>query len=100
VIEDISRKRQAYSTKEAIYFITPTQANIEYFVNDYANGKITYAAAHLFFTCGSQASFQRPLANMLGLSDELFAMIKNSPASQYIKTLKEIYVDFIGSSQG
>ncbi len=52
VIEDISRKRQAYSSKEAIYFIAPTKSNVESFIADFANGRLNYAAAHLFFTTG------------------------------------------------
>ena len=80
LVEDIFRKRQAFPSLEAIYFISPTENSINALINDFTKVKM-YAAAHVFFTST--------------LSDDLFALIKKSPALTFIKTLKEISVDFI-----
>lgn len=83
LIEDITRRRQAYPQKEAIYFVTPTETAVNAFIRDYADGTVMYAGAHLFFTSG--------------LSDELFARIKGSNAVNYVKTMKELNVEFLGN---
>ncbi|TPX69077.1 hypothetical protein SpCBS45565_g02765 [Spizellomyces sp. 'palustris'] len=81
LVEDLTRKRQPYPTKEAIYFISPVDACVDRFLADFDKGKAMYAAAHIFFVAG--------------LPDHLFEKIKTSAASAYVKTLKEMNVDFI-----
>ncbi|PRP79539.1 Sec1-like family protein [Planoprotostelium fungivorum] len=83
LVEPIYNSRQPLDKLEAIYFLTPTDESIEQFCKDFSNpSKPQYAAAHLFFT--------RPISN-----DQL-AKIKASPALKYVKSLKEINLDFIG----
>ncbi|KAI8917070.1 Sec1-like protein [Powellomyces hirtus] len=94
LVEDITRKRQAYPSKEAIYFISPTEACVQRLIDDFppppSNTKEAkkaeqpskmYAVGHIFFTSA--------------LPDHLFDRIKASSAISHIKTLKEMNVDFI-----
>ncbi|KAJ3039950.1 vacuolar sorting protein VPS33/slp1 [Rhizophlyctis rosea] len=82
VVEDLNSKRQSYPNKEAIYFISPTEACVDKLIDDFAKVKPMYAAAHVFFASA--------------LSDALFDKIKAATVSQYLRTLKEMNVDFIG----
>ncbi|KAI9092656.1 Sec1-like protein [Phlyctochytrium arcticum] len=81
LVEDLTRKRQAYPNKEAIYFITPTESSVDRVIADFDKGNKAYAAVHLFFVAA--------------LPDHLFDKIKASPAITYVKTLKEMNVDFL-----
>ncbi|KAJ3019493.1 vacuolar sorting protein VPS33/slp1 [Thoreauomyces humboldtii] len=95
LVEDITRKRQPYPGKEAIYFISPNETCIQRLIDDFpaqpppgkeakkgeTAGPRMYAVGHIFFTSA--------------LSDALFNKIKASPAIGYIKTLKEMNVDFL-----
>ncbi|KAJ3409160.1 vacuolar sorting protein VPS33/slp1 [Chytridiales sp. JEL 0842] len=82
LIEDISRKRTSYPTKDAIYFITPCNESVSALVDDFSKGKPMYASAHVYFTSM--------------LSDSLFAKIKGAPTvGEYIKTLSELNIDFL-----
>ncbi|KAI8823539.1 Sec1-like protein [Fimicolochytrium jonesii] len=94
LVEDINKKRQAYPSKEAIYFISPTDACIQRLIDDFpappTNVKESkkqeqpqrmYAAGHIFFTSA--------------LPDRLFDRIKGSPAISSIRNLKEMNMDFI-----
>ena len=65
---------------DALYFLTPTESSIELFIQDWEKKPI-YAQAHLFFT--------------QHVSDALFEKINNSKAKKYIRTFREIYLDFL-----
>ncbi|KAJ3179292.1 vacuolar sorting protein VPS33/slp1 [Geranomyces variabilis] len=95
LVEDITRKRQPYPTKEAIYFISPTESSVQRLIDDFPPtptdkkeakkaaemGPRMYAVGHVYFTSA--------------LSDALFNKIKASAATAHIKALKEMNVDFI-----
>ncbi|KAI8339302.1 Sec1-like protein [Blakeslea trispora] len=85
LVENIEKKRQPYPSLEAIYFLTPCRESILRLVDDFAIKPPTYKAAHVYFTSG--------------LSDEMFSdlnrRLKTSGASEYISSLKELYVDFM-----
>ncbi|KAH6574720.1 hypothetical protein BASA60_005365 [Batrachochytrium salamandrivorans] len=82
IIEEMFHKRQAFPTYEAIYFITPTERSIDRLIADFTFDKPLYLAAHIFF--------------ISSLDDSLFEKIKKSGTSKYIKTLKEMNIDFLG----
>ncbi|KAJ3410635.1 vacuolar sorting protein VPS33/slp1 [Chytridiales sp. JEL 0842] len=81
IVESLERRRQPFADLEAIYFITPTPESIDLVIADYTRGRPPYAAAHLFFTAG--------------LPETLFQKVKNSPLQRYVKTLRELSVDFV-----
>ncbi|KAI8066984.1 Sec1-like protein [Gilbertella persicaria] len=85
LVENIEKKRQPYPSLEAIYFLTPCRESILRLVDDFTTKPPTYKAAHVHF--------------MSGLSDEVFAdlnkRLKATGASQYVLSLKELYVDFM-----
>lgn len=68
---------------DAIYFISPTHESISYFEKDF-NGQM-YRVAHLFFA--------GPLPS------DLMGKIQNSKAIIHIKTLTELFVDYIALEQ-
>ncbi|KAJ3309329.1 vacuolar sorting protein VPS33/slp1 [Boothiomyces sp. JEL0838] len=80
-VEGLFKKRQGYPDKEAIYFVSPSLNSIQALLDDFLKRPM-YQAAHVF--CLSP------------LSDLLFNRIKTSPAKQYIRTLRELNIDFTG----
>ncbi|KAJ3300467.1 vacuolar sorting protein VPS33/slp1 [Borealophlyctis nickersoniae] len=85
LVEDLTRKRKPYPQQEAIYFIGPDSRSVQLFIEDFTMGRAPYAAAHVF--CISE------------LPDHLFDKIKNSAAASYIKSVKELNVDFMAPEQ-
>lgn len=86
VVEPLEKRRQSYHTMDAIYFLAPTMDGVSRIIEDFTRHRFnkdgfTYAAIHLFFTSS--------------LDDRLFFKLKSSSASRYIRTLKEIYLDFV-----
>ncbi|ORX62335.1 Sec1-like protein [Hesseltinella vesiculosa] len=85
LVENIEKNRQPYPTLEAIYYLTPCRESMLRLVDDFtAYKEPMYKAAHVHFTSG--------------LDDDLFAdlnkRLKSTGASEYIKGLKEMYVDY------
>jgi len=80
VVESIERKRQPYTNLEAIYFISPTADSVDRLIADFQQRPL-YAAANVFFTAA--------------LSDKLFQKLKRNNVSKHIKSLQELYVDFM-----
>lgn len=74
LVEDITRKRQPYPNKEAVYFITPSEEIVGKLIADFSQGgegkkkkekekdkedKGMYAAAHIFFSAGNVRKDER-----------------------------------------
>ncbi|KAJ2997799.1 vacuolar sorting protein VPS33/slp1 [Globomyces sp. JEL0801] len=82
----MSQKRQPFPNYEAIYFVTPTVKTIDKIIADFKQDKPVYLAAHIFF--------------ISSLDDAFVKKIKESGiVGKYIKTLKEMNVDFIALEQ-
>lgn len=82
IVEDLSKKREPLPNLEAVYLITPNEASIQLFQQDFISPRYTlYKGAHLFFTetC----------------PDDLFTQIGKSPCSKFIITCKEINIAFL-----
>ncbi|KAF8986449.1 vacuolar sorting protein VPS33/slp1 [Entomortierella lignicola] len=82
LVEMLEDKRQAYTSLEAVYLLTPCLESVLRLMDDYPSDSPTgkYKAAHIFFTAP--------------LEDRLFERLTKSPVSKYTKTLKEILIDF------
>ncbi|TPX58052.1 hypothetical protein PhCBS80983_g03413 [Powellomyces hirtus] len=79
-VEALSKGRQPYPDREVIYFISPDPTSVQRIVDDFSKPKPPYAQIHIF--CSAP------------LPDSLFEKIKRSPASDFIRSLKELNVDF------
>ncbi|KAF9565166.1 vacuolar sorting protein VPS33/slp1 [Mortierella alpina] len=83
LVEMLESKRQAYTSLEAVYLLTPCMESVLRLMDDYPNeGQPKYKAAHVLFTA--------PLEN------RLFDRLTKSPVSKYIRTLRELFIDFTG----
>lgn len=85
LVETLEKRRQPYPNLEAIYFVSPTIESVTRIIEDFTRNKYNrdgrlYYAAHLFF--------------ITSLDDRLFYKLKSSTANAYIKTCKELYMDF------
>lgn len=85
-MEPLEKRRAPYKTMPAIYLVTPSPATIQWIIEDFTRSKTNkdghlYQEAHLFF--------------LSALDDRLFYKLKASPASRFIKTLRELYMDFM-----
>ncbi|KAG0032959.1 vacuolar sorting protein VPS33/slp1 [Podila clonocystis] len=82
LVEMLEKQRQAYTSLEAVYLLTPCIESVQRLMDDYPNDSPTgkYKAAHILFTAP--------------LEDRLFNRLTQSPVSKYIKTLKELFIDF------
>ncbi|ORX91447.1 Sec1-like protein [Basidiobolus meristosporus CBS 931.73] len=83
LLENIEFNRQAFPDLEAVYLLTPTFESVFRLLEDFCTKKgPMYAAAHVYF--------------ISGLEEQMFEKISSSRAMKFIKTLQELYVDFIG----
>ncbi|PVU96800.1 hypothetical protein BB559_002255 [Furculomyces boomerangus] len=86
LVETITKSRQPYTDKEAIYFLTPTKESVSRFIDDFTkkgpgwNKGAMYAGAHLFFTGA--------------LDDAMFTRLATSKPAKYIKSIKELFIQF------
>ncbi|KAF9136862.1 vacuolar sorting protein VPS33/slp1 [Mortierella sp. GBA39] len=82
LVEMLESKRQAYASLEAVYLLTPCMESVQRLMDDYPSDSPTgkYKAAHVLFTAP--------------LEDRLFERLTKSPVSKYIKTLRELFMDF------
>ncbi|KAF9171456.1 vacuolar sorting protein VPS33/slp1 [Mortierella sp. AD011] len=85
LVEMLENNRQAYSSLEAVYLLTPCIESVQRLMDDYPSDSPTgkYKAAHIFFSAP--------------LEDRLFDRLTKSPVSKYTRTLKEINIDFTES---
>ncbi|RKP01437.1 hypothetical protein CXG81DRAFT_11991 [Caulochytrium protostelioides] len=81
LIETFGKKRQTFSQKEAIYFVSPIADNITRITGDFAPERRMYAAAHCFFTNT--------------LSDDLFDQLRKGIPAGVLKAVKEVNADFV-----
>ncbi|KAF9166128.1 vacuolar sorting protein VPS33/slp1 [Actinomortierella ambigua] len=82
LLENMEKPRQAYPSLEAVYILTPCIDSINRLIDDYpAQGQPKYKAAHVLFSGP--------------LGDRLFGKLRQSGISNYIQTLKELYIDFM-----
>ncbi|XP_071947276.1 syntaxin-binding protein 1-like [Antedon mediterranea] len=82
IVEDLAKKREPLTTMEAIYLIQPNQNSVDILKKDFESIRsLQYRLAHVFFT--------------EACPDDLFTDICRSPASKFIKTLKEINIAFL-----
>ncbi|KAI8599345.1 Sec1-like protein [Dissophora ornata] len=82
LVEMLESSRQAYTSLEAVYLLTPCVESVQRLMDDYPNDSPTgkYKAAHVLFTAP--------------LEDRLFDRLTKSPVSKYIRSLKELFIDF------
>ncbi|KAJ3236110.1 vacuolar sorting protein VPS33/slp1 [Chytriomyces hyalinus] len=79
LVEDITRKRTSYPSKDAIYFISPLSESVHALVDDFTRAKPMYACAHVFFSA--------PLPdNLIGKLREI---------GQFVQTFRELNIDFM-----
>ncbi|OMH79315.1 Syntaxin-binding protein 2 [Zancudomyces culisetae] len=58
IVETITKSRQPFTDREAVYFLSPTKESVSRFIDDFTkkgpgwNKGAMYAGAHLFFTTG------------------------------------------------
>ena len=90
LVENAALGRQPYPGMAAIYIMPASQAAIEVIAQDFTppskrlvSGRTgpMYASAHCFFTTS--------------LSEGLLAELARSPASPYVQTLQELFLDFV-----
>lgn len=80
LVENIDNKRQPVPQSQAIYFITPTKANVDKVINDWAI-KDPYSEAHVFFTSTAPGPVVQAFAG--------------TRVATKIKSLKDMLLDFV-----
>eukprot|EP01027_Heterolobosea_sp_BB2_P007880 GEZU01011698.1.p1 GENE.GEZU01011698.1~~GEZU01011698.1.p1 ORF type:complete len:640 (-),score=194.46 GEZU01011698.1:182-2101(-) len=82
IVENLNLKRQPLPSLSAIYFLSATERSVGKFLADWSDkNKLLYKHAHVFFSTR--------------LPDRYFNLIAKSPAAAYIKTLKDLNMDFL-----
>ncbi|KAF9101404.1 vacuolar sorting protein VPS33/slp1 [Mortierella sp. GBA35] len=80
-LENLESRRAPAANVEAIYFAMPTEDSVRRIIRDFkVNQNATYSAAHLFF--------------LAAMDDKLFDHLRSSTDPKYIKSLKELFMDF------
>lgn len=84
LVEILNKKRQPYPTMQAIYFVSPSSESFQLIAKDFertsSNGP-TYSEVHILATGR--------------IGDEEMQKLANNPVVSLVKTLKEVYVDFL-----
>lgn len=121
-LENLESRRAPSANVEAIYFAMPTEDSVRRIIRDFkVNQNATYSAAHLFFLAGKDLILlppdlvlRRPVAanesailcvltfliqlDQLAMDDKLFDHFRASTDPKYIKSLKELFMDFNGTN--
>ncbi|KAG0319127.1 vacuolar sorting protein VPS33/slp1 [Dissophora globulifera] len=80
-LENLEKRRSPAANVEAIYFAMPTEDSVRRIIRDFKTGRpATYSAAHLFF--------------LAAMDDRTFDHLRASTDAKYIKSLKELFMDF------
>ncbi|KAF9585154.1 vacuolar sorting protein VPS33/slp1 [Lunasporangiospora selenospora] len=80
-LESLEKKRSPSPNVEAVYFALPTEDSIRRIIRDFKVGRTpAYAAGHLFF--------------LSAMDDKMFDHLRSSTEPKYIKSLKELFMDF------
>ncbi|KAG0326361.1 vacuolar sorting protein VPS33/slp1, partial [Podila horticola] len=80
-LENLEKRRSPSAGVEAIYFAMPTEDSVRRIIRDFKVGRpATYSAAHLFF--------------LAAMDDKMFDHLRASTDAKYIKSLKELFMDF------
>jgi syntaxin-binding protein 1 len=102
VIELITNNREPQPGFEAVYLLMPTSQNVDRIIRDFSNGTPQYAAGHLFFLEGCKVTldhFGRGTdPNSQGLDEPLFQRLFSSAAEPSLKGLRELFLNFWGTS--
>lgn len=86
LVENIELSRQPMRDMDVIYFLTPTVDSVNRLIADYRDKKAPqYNNVHLFFT--------------RGISNALLDKIKMANVVKYIKTFKELNLEFLSLEQ-
>ncbi len=85
LVEPLYLRREPQPTMEAVYYLSPTEASVDCVIRDFEQNDQQYAGAHLLFT--------------KRLPDELFSRIKSSKVKNKIRSLREIYIDYLAYEQ-
>ncbi len=81
-IEKLELKRKKFTNMHAIYLLTPTSRSIELLSSDFPPNSPQYGNIHLFFTNRLPKDLMKKIA-------------ENTELLSRVKTLKEIYQDFL-----
>ncbi|KAF9937959.1 vacuolar sorting protein VPS33/slp1 [Modicella reniformis] len=80
-LENLEKRRSPSPNVEAIYFAMPTEDSVRRIIRDFKTGRTaTYSAGHLFF--------------LSPMEDKMFDHLRSSTDAKYIKSLKELFMDF------
>jgi syntaxin-binding protein 1 len=79
LVEDLTKARQPIPSSPVLYFVAPTEANVQAIVKEWATKDI-YKEAHIFFTSDS--------------TDALVDLIASARIKDKVKSLKDMLMDF------
>ncbi|KAF8982806.1 vacuolar sorting protein VPS33/slp1 [Entomortierella lignicola] len=80
-LENLEKRRSPSANVEAIYFALPTEDSVRRIIRDFKIGQpATYSAGHIYF--------------LAAMDDKTFDHLRSSTDPKYIKSLKELFMDF------
>ncbi len=106
MVEDLAKKRSPKPQYDALYFIQSSMDSVNKIVEDF-RAIPPYASVNIFVTGGKPKKFVGffwwiPFKNLthlyLELTDTMLNKLKQSPVGQYIQTLKELHIDYLGKN--
>eukprot|EP00761_Pharyngomonas_kirbyi_P013525 gb/GECH01013554.1/.p1 GENE.gb/GECH01013554.1/~~gb/GECH01013554.1/.p1 ORF type:complete len:619 (+),score=125.04 gb/GECH01013554.1/:1-1857(+) len=80
LLESLEKRRQPLKSMSAIYFLSPTESSVNQMSKDFRKNPL-YRSAHVFFTSS--------------VSQTLITYVGGTSAAPYIKTFKELNLDFL-----
>jgi syntaxin-binding protein 1 len=85
LVEPVYLRREPQSHMEAVYYLEPSEASIGALIKDFDENFDQYAAVHLLFT--------------RRVSEEQMAQLKEAKVRRKVRSLKELYLDYLASEQ-